>query len=116
LRSPGPAVCAGCSAKPIVGKPVESQIPTSLVERQKLNIRMGCRRYTRLTNAFSKKLANHEAAIGLYFMFYDYCRPHQTLTQKLPKGQKVPTTSAMVAGLTDHAWTIEEMIGAVLGA
>lgn len=110
-----PAVCTGISRRPMIGEPMESEISTSYVERQNLNIRMGCRRYTRLTNAFSKKLENHEAAISLYFMFYNYCRPHQTLTNKLPSGKKVPTTPAMVSGLTDHQWTIEEMIAAVLG-
>ncbi len=109
-----PATCTGIQRRPLVGDPMESEISTSYVERQNLNIRMGCRRYTRLTNAFYKKLANHEAAISLYFMFYNYCRPHQTLTNALPKGQKVPTTPAMASGLTDHAWTIEEMIAAVL--
>lgn len=110
-----PAVCTGAVARPVIGEPVESQISTSFVERQNLNIRMGCRRYTRLTDAFSKKLADHEAAISLYFMFYNFCRPHQTLTNKLPSGKKVPTTPAMAAGLTGRAWTIEEMIAAVLG-
>ena len=109
-----PAVCTGATARPVIGEPVESQISTSHVERQNLNIRMGCRRYTRLTNAFSKKLENHEAAISLYFMFYNYCRPHQTLTGKMPSGKRVPTTPAMASGLTDHAWSIEELIDMVL--
>ncbi len=71
-----PAVCTGCTARPVFGEPIVSQMSTGFVERQNLNIRMGCRRSPRLTNAFSKKLANHDAAISLYFMFYNYCRPH----------------------------------------
>lgn len=110
-----PTACTGATKRPLVGDPLESHISTSYVERQNLNIRMGCRRYTRLTNAFSKKLANHEAAFSMYSMFYNYCRPHGTLTGKMPSGRRVPTTPAMAAGLTDHAWTIEEMIEAVLG-
>lgn len=109
-----PAVCTGVKTKAITGDPIDSLISTSHVERQNLNIRMGCRRYTRLTNAFSKKVANHASAIALYFVFYNFVRPHQTLTQKLPSGKRVPTTPAMAAGLTDHAWTVEEMIAAVL--
>jgi len=111
-----PAVCTSCSTSAVVGDPLESQISTSYVERQNLNIRMGCRRYTRLTNAFSKKVDNHRAAISLYFMFYNYCRPHQTLTQQSgPSGKRYPTTPAMASGLTDHVWTAEEMIAKVLG-
>jgi len=105
-----PLVCTSVTTKAITGDPMDSLISTSHVERQNLNIRMGCRRYTRLTNAFSKKLENHQAAISLYFMFYNFCRPHQTLTNALPKGRRVPTTPAMASGLTDHAWTIDEML------
>lgn len=109
-----PAVCTSVKTKAITGDPMDSLISTSHVERQNLNISMGCRRYTRLTNAFSKKLTNHIATFALYSMFYNWCRPHQTLTQKLPSGKRVPTTPAMAMGLTDHAWTVEEMIAAVL--
>ena len=71
---------------------------------------------TRLTNAFSKKLENHAFALNLYFMFYNFVRPHQTPTQKAGlKGNKIQTTPAMAAGLTGQAWTIEEMIAAVTG-
>lgn len=111
-----PAVCTSCHTKPIVGDPMDSLISTSFVERQNLNIRMGCRRYTRLTNAFSKKLENHVAAFSLYAMYYNYCRPHQTLTKQSGTDgkNKVPTTPAMASGLTDHAWTVDEMIQTVL--
>ena len=113
-----PAICTSVKTKAITGDPIDSLISTSHVERQNLNIRMGCRRFTRLTNAFSKKVANHTAAISLYFMFYNFCRPHQTLTKNSNDGGKyrTATTPAMVAGLTDHVWTVEEMIGKVLGS
>jgi hypothetical protein len=68
---------------------------------------MSMRRFTRLTNAFSKKAANHAHAVSLHFMFYNYCRPHMTLT-KAARGIK--TTPAMACGLTDHVWTVEEIL------
>jgi len=111
-----PAICSSVKTKAITGDPMDSLISTSHVERQNLNIRMGCRRFTRLTNAFSKKVENHEAAISLYFMFYNYCRPHQTLTKASGNaGKRYPTTPAMASGLATEAWTIERMISEVLG-
>jgi hypothetical protein len=77
-----------------------AHISTSFVERQNLSMRMGMRRFTRLTNGFSKKLENHGHAVALYFMHYNFCRVHKTLR----------VTPAMEAGLTDHVWTIEELI------
>lgn len=111
-----PAVCTSAHCKALIGDPIEGLISTSYVERQNLNIRMGCRRYTRLTNAFSKKLENHVAAFSLYAMFYNFCRPHQALTKKTGAGgkNKVQTTPAMASGLTDHVWTVEELIGTAL--
>lgn len=111
-----PAICTSCKTRAIVGDPIDGLISTSYVERQNLNIRMGCRRFTRLTNAFSKKFEDHCAAFALYAMFYNFCRPHQTLTkQSGDHGRnKVPTTPAMASGLTDHAWTVDELIQAVL--
>ena len=91
-----------------MGNPDEAHISTSYVERQNLNMRMQMRRFTRLTNGFSKKAENHAHAVSLYFMFYNYCRPHTTLT-KAAKGIK--QTPAMAAGLTDHVWTVEEILG-----
>lgn len=113
-----PAVCTSCHTQAVVGDPIDSLISTSFVERQNLNIRMGCRRYTRLTNAFSKKLENHIAAFSLYAMYYNFCRAHQTLTNGSGKNgkNKVATTPAMAAGLTDHPWTVDEMIEKVLGS
>jgi hypothetical protein len=77
-----------------------AKVSTSYVERQNLSMRMGMRRFTRLTNGFSKKVENHEAAIAVYFMHYNFCRIHQTLR----------VTPAMAAGVTDHVWEIEEVI------
>ena len=76
-------------------------ISTSYVERQNLTMRMSIRRFTRLTNAFSKKLENHAAAVALYFMFYNFARVHQTLR----------VTPAMEAGVSDHVWSIAEIVG-----
>lgn len=109
-----PPICTGAHSKAIIGDPLESHISTSYVERQNLTVRMGCRRYTRLTNGYSKKLENHAAATAMHFMFYNYCRPHHTLTQDSgPKGERTQTTPAMAAGLTDHCWSVVEMIESV---
>jgi IS1 family transposase len=82
------------------GHPDPKYISTSYVERQNLNIRMALRRFTRLTNAFSKKLSHLKAAVALYFAFYNFCRVHSTLR----------VTPAMEAGLTDHVWDIGELL------
>jgi IS1 family transposase len=84
----------------VSGSPDPDFISTSLVERANLTIRMHNRRFTRLTNAFSKKLANHTAAISLHFAFYNFCRIHQSTR----------VTPAMEAGITDHVWTLEEVV------
>lgn len=73
---------------------------TSYIERQNLTMRMCMRRFTRLTNAFSKKIENHMAAISLHYMHYNFCRKHQS----------TKVTPAMAAGISDHAWSLEEMI------
>jgi hypothetical protein len=75
-------------------------ISTSYVERQNLTMRMGMRRFTRLTNGFSKKVENHQHALALHYMHYNFCRIHQTLR----------VTPAMEAGITDHVWDIEEIV------
>lgn len=98
-----PAKCIGCRTGILAGDPDPAHISTSYVERQNLNMRMGMRRFTRLTNAFSKKIENHYAALSMYFVFYNFCRVHQSLR----------VTPAMEAGLTDHVWEIEEMLGLV---
>jgi IS1 family transposase len=98
-----PAECIGCETRRIMGTPDPKYVSTSCVERSNLSIRMGTRRFTRLTNAFSKKIENHAAAMALYFMHYNYCRVHQSLR----------VTPAMEAGITDHVWTISEMLEAI---
>lgn len=92
----------------VTGNPDPDRISTSYVERQNLNIRMGVRRFTRLTNAFSKKIENHTAAVTLQFMFHNFARPHRSLANPYPR------TPAMAAGIADHIWTCEE-IAALLG-
>lgn len=95
-----PAECIGSQTVVIAGRPDAKHISTSYAERQNLTMRMSMRRFTRLTNAFSKRLENHEAAIALHFMHYNLCRVHQTLR----------VTPAMEAKVTDHVWTIEELV------
>src|SRR4030042_5054053 len=100
-----PPKCTHVKTKWVHGSPDMSKVSTSYVERQNLTMRMNMRRFTRLTNAFSKKLENHIYALALYFMHYNFARPHKTLAYPYPK------TPAMAAGLTDHVWTIEEIVG-----
>ena len=88
----------------IAGRPAWDTISTAYIERQNLTMRMSMRRFTRLTNAFSKKLENHMYAIALYFMHYNFARPHKSLKNPY---QRSP---AMAAGLTDHIWTTEELL------
>jgi IS1 family transposase len=107
-----PAVCTGVKVKVVSGDPDPDHINTSYVERQNLTMRMGMRRFTRLTNAFSKKVENLAAAVSLHFMHYNYCRPHQTLT----KETGTPTTPAMAAGISDHVWTLDELIALLAAA
>jgi len=107
-RRYSPAVCTGVEKKVVMGNPDMGLVSTSYVERANLSIRMGQRRFTRLTNAFSKKAENHAHSVSLFFMHYNFCRAHQTLT-KAANG--VRTTPAMASGLTDHAWTVEEILG-----
>jgi hypothetical protein len=95
-----PAECIGCQKKTITGTPNAKHISTSYVERQNLTMRMHMRRFTRLTNAFSKKLENHVAAISLHFMYYNFVRIHQTLK----------VTPAMQAGVTDKLWEVADIV------
>lgn len=102
---PRSEVCIGIKKNAIVGKPKEKHISTSYVERQNLTMRMSMRRFTRLTNAFSKKIENHAHAVALHFMYYNFARPHKTLADPYPK------TPAMAAGIADHVWSVEEIVG-----
>jgi hypothetical protein len=96
-----PAECTGIEIHNIEGNPDKAHVSTSYVERANLTMRMGMRRFTRLTNAFSKKVDNLGYAVALHFMYYNFCRVHQTLR----------VTPAMEAGVTDHVWKIEEILG-----
>lgn len=99
-----PANYTGAKKEIINGAPSHNNISTSYVERQNLTMRMSMRRFTRLTNGFSKKIENHWCAIALHFMYYNFARPHKTLASPYPK------TPAMAAGVTDHVWKIEEIL------
>ncbi len=95
-----PAQCMGTRRAVISGAPNHNHISTSYVERQNLTMRMSMRRFTRLTNAFSKKVENLEHAVALHYMHYNFCRIHQTLR----------VTPAMEAGISDHVWSLDEVI------
>jgi hypothetical protein len=99
-RRYSPARCIGCDLKVVSGDPDPAHVSTSYVERQNLTMRMSMRRFTRLTNAFSKKVDNHRHMVALHYMYYNFCRVHQTLR----------VTPAMEAKLTDHVWSLEELI------
>lgn len=83
-----------------IGQPEYRHVSTSFVERHNLTIRMGNRRFTRLTNAFSKKVENHEHMLALFFMYYNFCRIHQSLR----------VTPGMQAGISDHVWELSEIV------
>jgi hypothetical protein len=95
-----PAVCIGCEMKVVSGDPDPKHVSTSYVERHNLSMRMGMRRFTRLTNAFSKKVQNHEAMVAIYAVHYNFARIHKTLR----------ITPSMAAGLSDHVWSLEEIV------
>ena len=85
----------------VSGNPDKKHISTSYVERQNLTMRMGMRRFTRLTNAFSKKVENHKHAVALHYMYYNFVRIHSSLR----------VTPAMAAGVTDKLWSVEDIVG-----
>jgi len=101
-----PGEVTGTTKVPCCGNPDIDRVLTSHVERQNLTVRMQNRRMTRLTNAFSKMWENHSAALALLFAYYNFCRPHQTLTALRKRKQ----TPAMEAGLEDHVWTLQELV------
>ncbi len=100
-----PGKINGAGKHKVKGNPDRDHVSTSFVERQNLTMRMSMRRFTRLTNGFSKKVENHAHAVSLHYMHYNFCRKHQTLGE----------TPAQAAGVADHRWTIEELVG-LLGA
>lgn len=97
-----PPICTGARKVKRMGNPNFKLISTSHIERQNLTLRMGCRRYTRLTNGYSKKVERHRLATAIHFMHYNYCRIHHTLR----------ITPAMAAGISDHVWSLHELIEA----
>lgn len=99
-----PPACTGVRVKAQLGSPDLAKASTSYIERQNLTMRMHMRRFTRLTNAFSKKLENHAASVALHFMAYNFVRPHKTLANPYPR------TPAMAAGVADHAWSLREVV------
>lgn len=105
-RKYSPSECVGAIKEPIFGKPDMEAVSTSHVERKNLPMRMGMRRFTRLTNAFSKKAENHAYAVALHFMHYNFCRTHKTLRM----------TPAMAAGVTDRLWDVEDLVALVEAA
>lgn len=96
-----PGVCCEAKKKSITGKPERKQVSTSYVERQNLTMRMSMRRFTRLSNGFSKKVENLEHSVVLHFMHYNFARIHKTLR----------VTPAMEAGVAKHVWELEEIVG-----
>lgn len=96
-----PAQCIGCRRERVIGDPDPRHVSTSYAERLNLTTRTNVRRFTRLTNAFSKKVENLEAAVALHFVYYNFGRVHQSLR----------VTPAMEAGIADHVWTLEEIVG-----
>lgn len=98
-----PAKCIGVERQVVTGDLDPAHVSTSYVERQNLTMRMNLRRFTRLTNAFSKKIENHAAAVALHFQFYNFARPHKSLRNPYPR------TPAMAAGIADHVWSLQEI-------
>ena len=106
ITAPGrysPAECVGAKKQRVMGSPDIAHVSTSYVGRQNLTMRMSMRRFTRLTNAFSKKLDNHIHALALYFAFYNFCSIHKTLR----------VTPAMAAGITDRLWSLEDIVAKI---
>jgi hypothetical protein len=98
-----PAQCIGTEKIKINGNPEKESVSTSYVKRQNLTMRMNMRRFTRLTNAFSKKVENLGHALALHFMYYNFCRIHQTLR----------VTPAMAAKVTDRLWDIDDILNLI---
>src|SRR6266478_7738791 len=96
-----PAVCIGCDMKIVSGNPDPNHVSTSYVERQNLTMRMSMRRFTRLTNGFSKKVENLAHSVALHYMWYNFARVHKTLR----------VTPAMETCISNHIWSIEEIVG-----
>ena len=105
-RKYSPMVCTGARKTRVEGNPDPAHVSTSYAERQNLTMRMSIRRFTRLTNAFSKKIENHALSVALHYMHYNFCRIHKTLR----------VTPAMAAGVTDKLWAIADIVALVEAA
>jgi len=106
-----PAVCTSTDIRIMAGNPDPKHISTSYVERANLTMRMGMRRYTRLTNAFSKKVENHAHTASLHFFYYNFCRNHQSLRVKVGDRRYVQRTPAMAAGIAKYQWSLNQLAG-----
>ena len=106
-RRYSPPVCTGCKKMRVIGRPNPDHVSTSMVERSNLSLRMTSRRFTRLTNGFSKKAENHAHAVSLTFFAYNFCTPHGTLTKE--RGG-IKTTPAMAAGITHKPWSMDDLL------
>jgi IS1 family transposase len=98
-----PAECIGCERKAVVGYPDPAHVSTSYIERANLSLRMGMRRFTRLTNGFSKKIENHAASVALFLMYYNFARVHKTLR----------CSPAMAAGVDSRLWEIKDIVAMI---
>ncbi len=105
-RRYSPNQCVGSTKIKIKGRPKKALISTSFIERQNLSMRMSMRRFTRLTNGFSKKVENLEAAISLHYMYYNFCRAHHSLSRNASRG----ITPAMAAKVSKHQWSVQEIV------
>jgi IS1 family transposase len=110
-RRYSPPVCTGTKVRVLKGDPDPSRVSTSYVERQNLTMRMGMRRFTRLTNGFSKKVENLAHAVSLHYMHYNFARVHSSLTITDEHGKTVKRTPAMAAAVADHVWSLQEIAG-----
>ena len=104
-----PPVCTGVRARTRLGDPDPPQVRTSYVGRQNLTLRMAMHRFTRLTNAFSKKVENLARAVSLHYMHYNFARVHSSLTVTHENGKRIKQTPAIAAGITDHVWSLAEI-------
>lgn len=108
-RRYSPGICIRTEKHWVMGDPDPDYVSTSHVERSNMTMRMGMRRFTRLTNGFSRKIENHAYSVDIHMMHYNFCRPHTTLTKAHPL--HYPTTPAMAAGVAKHVWSLEEVCG-----
>ena len=108
-----PPVCIGAQAHVISGDPDPDHVSTSYVERQNLTMRMAIRRFTRLTNGFSKKIENHAHHVALHFMYYNFCRVHQTLRVTPAMEAKTVQANGNEVAVADHVWTIDEIVALI---